>query len=563
MPFTGKKILNLLSLIVSSFLVDAQYVQNGNKLIGTGEIGSSHQGDAIDISGDGTTMIVGAPVDNSAIGAAWIYIKQGHNWVQQGLKITPKSYIGAPRFGYSVSLSYDGNIAVIGACTDNNGIGAAYVFTRENGIWTQQQKLVPTGAIGKADIGASVTISADGNTIAIGGETDNNYIGAVWVFTKSNGMWSQQGAKLVGNGFIGFSQQGISISISADGNTIVEGGSHDNSSVGAVWVFGRNNGVWSQQGSKLIGSGANMLLFGDGQGESVAVSGDGSTIIEGSGEYDHGVGAVWVFTQVNGIWTEQSGKLVAAYPVGASLGQGESVDISYNGDIAVVGAEYDGQNGVGIGAVLYYSRTNGVWKLMQKISPTDPNGSSNMGEVIAISSDGNTIATGGPMDRSYGGAAWVFTKSIEFCSNSSIYFPSNILGHTYQWQVNIGAGFVDIGNNMNYSGSKTQVLKISNIPSFWSGYQYRCIVDNRMYYSNVYTLRITSYWNGTVDTKWENGANWDCGKVPDRYTDVYIQPGKIQYPQITQNGAECKSLSISPQASINVNPLKDLTIYGK
>ena len=120
----------------------------------------------------------------------------------------------------------------------------------------QGPKLVGSGGSGPLVYqGDSVALSADGNTAIIGGFGD--YIaGAVWVFTRTDGAWTQQGSKLVGSGAIGSVGQGQSVALSADGNTALVGGSADNSYAGAVWVFTRFGGVWSQQGGKLVGSGA-------------------------------------------------------------------------------------------------------------------------------------------------------------------------------------------------------------------------------------------------------------------------------------------------------------------
>ncbi|MFX4589172.1 hypothetical protein ABTB15_19525, partial [Acinetobacter baumannii] len=87
------------------------------------------------------------------------------------------------------------------------------------GSWSQQgSKLVGTGAVGNANQGRSVSLSADGNTAIVGGYGDNGGAGAAWVFTRSGGSWSQQGSKLVGTGAVGNAQQGVSVSLSADGN---------------------------------------------------------------------------------------------------------------------------------------------------------------------------------------------------------------------------------------------------------------------------------------------------------------------------------------------------------
>src|SRR5712691_9773394 len=137
-------------------------------------------------------------------------------------------------------------------------------------------KLVGTGAVGSADQGWSVSLSADGTTALVGGPEDNGYVGAAWVWTRNGGVWTQQGLKLVGTGAVGSAEQGSSVSLSADGNTALVGGYSDNGQAGAAWVWTRSGGVWTQQGPKLVGSGA---VGGASQGSSVSLSADGSTAL--------------------------------------------------------------------------------------------------------------------------------------------------------------------------------------------------------------------------------------------------------------------------------------------
>jgi uncharacterized protein YdbL (DUF1318 family) len=103
--------------------------------------------------------------------------------------------------------------------------------------FTQQgPELVGTGALGDAEQGYSVSLSGDGTTAIVGGPNDNGGAGAAWVYTRSGGVWSQQ-AKLVAKGAVGNSAQGYSVSLSGDGNTAIIGGPHDNGDAGAAWVF--------------------------------------------------------------------------------------------------------------------------------------------------------------------------------------------------------------------------------------------------------------------------------------------------------------------------------------
>jgi hypothetical protein len=136
-------------------------------------------------------------------------------------------------------MSADGNTAIVGGYNDNSGAGAAWVFTRSGSVWTQQgPKLVGSGAVGGANQGYAVALSADGNTAIVGGPLDNSEAGAAWVFTRSDGgVWIQQGSKLLGSGAAGAAAQGASVALSADGATAIVGGPNDNSGAGATWVF--------------------------------------------------------------------------------------------------------------------------------------------------------------------------------------------------------------------------------------------------------------------------------------------------------------------------------------
>ena len=161
----------------------------------------------------------------------------------------------------SVALSADGNTALIGDPGNNAGVGAAWAFTRSGQAWTQQgPKLTGSGEIGEGFFGMDVALSADGNTALVGGPRDNGEVGAAWAFTRSGQTWTQQGSKLTGSGAIGAGLFGWSVALSADGNTALIGGPADNQGVGALtgvgaaWVFTRSGQTWAQQGPKLTGA---------------------------------------------------------------------------------------------------------------------------------------------------------------------------------------------------------------------------------------------------------------------------------------------------------------------
>jgi hypothetical protein len=413
------------ALILPSHLALAQsvFTQQGPKLVGTGVGFFPFQGWSVAVSAVGNTAIVGAPGDND-IGAAWIFTRSKGVWTQQGGKLLANDAVGPsnPNQGWSVALSADGNTALVGGIGDNSVTGAVYVYTRSGGNWTQQgSKLFANDAVTYpygSEQGYSVALSADGNTALVGGRADNSYTGATWVYTRSGGVWTQQGAKLVANDAVGQAQQGTSVALSANGNTAIVGGPYDNNNTGgAMWVYTRSSGVWTQQGSKLVGTGA---VGGTGkQGTSVGLSGDGNTAIVGgpSDNYDptsgFAAGAAWVFTRSNDVWTQQGTKLVGSDAVQGDSGsrQGNSVAVSGNGNTAIVGGPVDNFN---VGAAWVFTRSGTVWTQQgSKLVGIGAVGNAQQGSSVALSADGQTAIVGGPVDNGgtiEPGAAWVFVE---------------------------------------------------------------------------------------------------------------------------------------------------------
>jgi hypothetical protein len=367
-----------------------------------------------------------------------------------GPKLTASNPVGSAEMqGFSVAVSTDGNTAIIGAPFDSGGAGAAWVFKRSsNGTWTQQIKLTADDAAGCSpsnlpacpQFGWSVALSADGNTALVGGPGDNALNGAAWLFTQSNGVWSNPGVKLTGTGAVGFAQQGYAVALSADGFTAIIGGWNDNSALGAAWVFIWNGTNWTQQGAKLVGTGAtdttNIL-----QGFSVALSGDGNLAIIGGPNDGDSIGAAWLFSRSAGSWT-QATKLVGLN--GNESEQGFSVALSRDGSTALVGGPGQEMSGPGTsgaisqscssggtapacpdgeiadttettvnmsnGAAWVFTRSSGVWGPGDMLAATPaPISSPGQGFSVALSDTGTTVLLGGPTDNANTGAAWAYT----------------------------------------------------------------------------------------------------------------------------------------------------------
>jgi lipocalin len=315
--------------------------QQGGKLLGTGTyfgIGVN-QGYAVSISADGNTALVSSYADSNNTGAIWLFTRSGSVWSQQGAKLVGTGSSGTPYQGFSAALSSDGNTAIVGGYWDNNFAGAAWVFVRVGSTWSQQgSKLVGSGGSANAEQGYSVALSSDGNTAIVGGPNDNSGVGAAWVYTRTNRVWTQQGTKLIGAGGVGNQSQGWSVALSADGNTALVGGSDDNSFAGAGWVFTRTANVWSQQGNKLVGTGAAGIAH---QATSVSLAADGNTAMLGGSDDNNFAGASWIFTRAGSVWSQFGSKLVGSGAVGTNVRQGISVGLSGDGSTAIVGGFAD------------------------------------------------------------------------------------------------------------------------------------------------------------------------------------------------------------------------------
>ena len=373
------------------------------KLVGTtGEYGGGlwSQGASVAVSADGNTAIVGGPSDNRTTGAAWVFTRSSDGWTQQGNKLVGSGAGEAalpPGQGMCVAVSADGKTAIVGGW----GTEGAWVFTRSGSVWTQQgKKLIGTGAVGNARRGMSVALSADGNTAIVGGWSDNSKTGAAWVFTRSGASWTQQGKKLVGTDALGSARQGMSVALSADGNTAIVGGPGDNpwdrsvpfglGAAGAAWVFTRSGGVWTQQ-NKLVSTGAVGRL-----GTSIALSADGNIAIVGGFAEDGGVALV--FTRGGGQWTQDK-RLVGTGAIGKSA---PSVALSTDGSVVILGASND--NG-GVGAAWLFTRSGGYWSQDKHLV-----GSGAAKAVPSASVDSSVDMVGRSNDNGGAGAATVFTQ---------------------------------------------------------------------------------------------------------------------------------------------------------
>ena len=311
------------------------WVAQGLKLVPEGNSASSF-GASVALSGDGNTALAGGLSDGVGVGAAWVFTRSAATWSRPGPKLTLGS-VGPARFGESVAMDAEGVLALIGAPDDGNGVGAVWLVGRSSEEWALEgPKLTGSGTVGAAKFGLSVALSLDGTTALVGAPEDDGGAGAAWVFAFTDGSWVQQGPKLTGSDAVTAANFGHGVALSADGDMALIGGPADGEdNAGAAGVFTRSGQTWTQQGPKLKGSG----VTGAGRlGWSVALSGDGGTALIG-GPFDDTDGAAWVFTRSGQTWTQQGSKLTGSGALSSAFGA--AVALSSDGNTALVGGPQD------------------------------------------------------------------------------------------------------------------------------------------------------------------------------------------------------------------------------
>ncbi|HTY97271.1 MAG TPA: hypothetical protein VMB91_09545 [Solirubrobacteraceae bacterium] len=304
---------------------------SGTELVPTSRVAGDYFGVSVALSGDGETALVGAPgnIYEAVTGGVWVFKRSGETWSQQGEPLTG-SEDGAQSFGDAVALSGDGDTALVGA-DDGSGpahaphIGGAWVFTRSGETWSQQGgKLQGSDEVGKdIDFGSAVALSADGNTALISGPSDDDEAGAVWAFTRSGQTWSQQGPKLTGLP-VEEGSFGESLALSDDGNSALIAGYEDGAE-----LFTRSGETWSTHGEYLASTDERLERY------DVALSGDAKTALLGRAvfEFEEGEAASFPHWDSNGVRLNSSRnvRVSTSGSMTLHLGGGQSVTCSTKG----------------------------------------------------------------------------------------------------------------------------------------------------------------------------------------------------------------------------------------
>lgn len=365
-------------------------------------------GRSVSLSADGNTLAIGGHLDDNSggtdAGSVYIYVREGTTWTQQ-TRLQASDAVGGDNFGISVDLSSDGNTLAVGANFDDNArgtnAGSVYVFTRSGTTWTQQTRLQASDGAASDNFGLAVALSADGNTLGVGAYLDDANAtdsGSAYVFTRSGTTWSQQTKLQVADGAAD-DEFGRAVALSSDGNTFAVGARWDDNSAGvdagSVYVYTRSGTTWSLQTRLQASDGAANDEFG----RSVALSSDGNTLAVGAWVDDNtggtNAGSAYVFTRSGTTWTQQAKLEASDAAAEDKLGIGESMALSLDGNTLAVGAYTDDNSGgVDAGSVYVFTRSGTTWTERTRLQAADATANDTFGISVALSAEGDTLATG-------------------------------------------------------------------------------------------------------------------------------------------------------------------------
>ena len=346
------------------------------------------------VSIDGDRAIIGADgTDVGAYenqGAAYIFERDAGVWTQKQ-KLVPTVGVANHNFGQSVSIS--GDHAIIGANGPGWSIpGSAYFFERVNGVWVQKQKVTAPAAQANDNFGWSVSI--DRNYAVVGAiyhdVGDNEGQGLAFVYELVGTTWTYKSTLTATLGQEG-DYFGWSVSISG-GRAIVGALYHQvgaNAEQGSAYIFERDaGGAWAQKQQLTASDGSAYDEFGS----SVSISGDRAVV----GAYMHDIGgngnqgSAYVFERVGGGWTATETQRLTASDGAGGDRFGRSVSIS--GDRAVVGTANDVVAGLRTGsAYVFELEAEEGWKQVQKLVASDRTTDASFGESASISGDRSIV----------------------------------------------------------------------------------------------------------------------------------------------------------------------------
>ncbi len=321
--------------------------------------------------------------------------------------LTPSGIGNGDRFGYDhFGLSTDGTYLVVGAAqedTTNSNQGKAWVFKYGGSSWSEEATLFPPASDHKASLnfGTHADISGDGSVAIISALNYGSYTGAVYVYTRSGTTWTYRtrlsASDAANYDAFGGEGQGQGIGISKDGTYIIVGAHQDDdggSNRGSAYVFTGSGASWSQQ-QKLAPSytSGNSIAFGN----AVVINNDGTYCAVAAKNMNKNgtstnTGVVFIYTRSGSTWTEQA--YVSPSDGVASDNFGWHISMNGAGDRLLVYSRYDDDGGASTGSIYVYTRSGSTWTQAAKVTKTSPSAYDYWGKV-SLNETGDVFVTSG------------------------------------------------------------------------------------------------------------------------------------------------------------------------
>lgn len=335
-------------------------------------------------------------------------------------KLLPADGQARDEFGVSVGIS--GNTIVVGSIYDDDlGVdaGSAYVFVEDNGVWTQQAKLLAKDARPNDYFGISVAIAGDRILVgAVEGGNNNSHTGAVYVYERSNKVWTLV-QKLTPTG--GTTNDYFGYAVALEGNVALIGAPQTDEVAfdsGAAFVY-RHDGTQFVEEDKIWASTGGTFGFFGG---AVALSGTTALV----GQWDDGSGqnqgSVFAYKDNGGTWIEQE-ELIA------SDGSPDDVfgfSLAIYNNKALIGAPFRDGACDNSGAVYVFGRYNDDWCEEQIIEPDDKNSSQAFGSAVGVWGDMAAIGSFYDQDNGdYSGSVYTYRNIENFWTQQFKYLPND------------------------------------------------------------------------------------------------------------------------------------------
>lgn len=483
-----KKITRILLLL--PLLSFCQWNQIGNDI--NGKNNGDFSGFSVSMSDDGNIVAIGSPVaDNNngtQSGHVRVFTNNSGVWEQLGDDID--GIANLDRFGASVSLSSNGNVIAIGSLYNNNR-GEVRVFENNNGSWQQVGNDIH-GEGNDDQFGHVVSLSSDGSIIAIGAPYNDGVgysSGRVQVYENIGNTWQQIGQDI--NGESAADTSGFSISLSENGDVIAIGslyGENVNAlSSGHVRVYENNGGTWQQIGNNIDGD-DDALEFG--VSVSLSANGDRVAITSSYDMYEFETPSkTKVYENNAGTWQQLGQDIENVVSVS---GTRTKVELSGNGAVLAIGIPMEDISGVTYNNsfVKIFTLIGNVWTQVDS-NIVQENPYDTFGTSIALSNDGSKIAIGAPYNNGNGnnsGHVRVFEN------NNLLHVLRNDFGVDFKLFPNpsnevIKVTFGNLYENISYniydlSGRKIKASKAYNVDSM--------NLDVSSYPSGIYSIEFVS-----------------------------------------------------------------------